>query len=453
VIGNSSTLFTTLVPGLTSDHVTLIAVQPAAFQLGDMALERKLAANHPLAIDELTALATGRFSSLFEKDWIDHLEEMKAKAHDQRTLVLGGAGSIGSSTVNVLSQFELGCLHVVDQNENALVELVRNLRSRPEGLEIRDFRALPIDFGSAVMRRHVKTERPYDLVFNFTALKHVRSEKDISSTLQMFDTNLLKPLKCWQWLREVGADVSYFSVSTDKAAEPVNLMGASKRIMEHLMFCEKGPMSSARRITSSRFANVAFSNGSLLEGFMRRFDKRQPLAAPVDTRRFFISLAEAGQICALAAFCGLDRHIMIPRLNPKDDARMLEEIAVSFLRYSGLEPQIYREEKLARNNVASDWLENRYPLLLTPLDTDGEKDCEKFIGQDEEAVECNMTGILAVGYRTIAPELLSDFVGFVEGLIADPARVVDKRDIVAAVSRVVPEFSYSQRGHSLDERM
>src|SRR5262249_9651776 len=151
-----------------------------------------------------TALATGRHASLFEKDWRDYSDEMKEKAHGKRVLVLGGAGSIGSSTVNVLSQFELACLHVVDHNENALVELVRSLRSRPEGLNIRDFRALPIDFGSAVMKRHLRTERPYDLLFNFAALKHVRSEKDISSTLQMFDTNLLKPIKCWQWLREVG---------------------------------------------------------------------------------------------------------------------------------------------------------------------------------------------------------------------------------------------------------
>jgi len=416
-------------------------------------LEKKLATNDPLPIDELTAIATGRFSSLFQKDWISRLHEVREKANCQRVLILGGAGSIGSSTVSVLSQFDLACLHVVDHNENALVELVRNLRSRPEALQIKDFRALPIDFGSPVMRRHLKIERAYDLIFNFAALKHVRSEKDICSILQMFDTNLVKPLKCWHWLQEVGSDASYFSVSTDKAAEPVNLMGASKRIMEHLMFCEKGPMSSARRVTSSRFANVAFSNGSLLESFIQRFEKRQPIAAPVDTRRFFISLTEAGQICVLAAFCGPDRHVMIPRLNPRDDARKLEEIAASFLRSRGVEPRIYREEQAARNNVASDRLENRYPLLLTPLDTEGEKTCERFIGQDEEAVECDMSSILAVRYRPVAPEALADFIGFVESLVSNSNSVVDKRDIVAAVSRVVPEFNHLERRQNLDQRM
>jgi FlaA1/EpsC-like NDP-sugar epimerase len=404
-------------------------------------------------MDELTAIATGRNYSLFQEDWLTHLEEMNQKTKGQRVLVLGGGGSIGSSTVGVLSHFDLACLHVVDQNENALAELVRDLRSRVEGLAIRDFRALPIDFGSPVMRRYLKTERAYDIVFNFAALKHVRSEKDVCSVLQMFDTNLLKPLKCWQWLQEFGSRVSYFSVSTDKAAEPVNLMGASKRIMEHVMFCAKGPMSSAKRITSSRFANVAFSNGSLLDSFIHRFERRQPIAAPSDTRRFFISLKEAGQICALSAVCGPDRHIMIPRLNPQDDARKLEDIATAFLRYKGAEPQIYREEQAARENIPMEHLLNRYPLLITPLDTAGEKTCEKFVGENEEVAECGMTGVLAVRYRPVAPESLADFLKRIEVFVSSPDRVVDKREIIDAVAQVVPEFEHLERPQMLDQRM
>ncbi len=404
-------------------------------------------------MDELTAIATGRSSSLFQKDWLSHLDEISRKTRGQRVLVLGGAGSIGASTVKVLSEFDLACLHVVDHNENALAELVRDLRSRPEGLVIKDFRALPIDFGSPVMRRYLKTERAYDLIFNFAALKHVRSEKDVCSVLQMFDTNLLKPLKCWQWLQEVGSHASYFSVSTDKAAEPVNLMGASKRIMEHLMFCAKGPMSSAKRITSSRFANVAFSNGSLLESFIQRFERRQPIAAPSDTRRFFISLKEAGQICALAAICGPDRHIMIPRLNPRDDARKLEEIAAAFLRYKRMEPQIYRDEQAARHSIATERLHNRYPLLITPLDTAGEKTCEKFIGQNEEVAECGMNSILAVRYQPVAPEILAEFLRSIETFVSSPDSAVDKREIVLAVSQVVPEFEHLERSEMLDQRM
>jgi FlaA1/EpsC-like NDP-sugar epimerase len=409
--------------------------------------------NNTFPAEDLTSLATGRSSSLFQEDLDNHFAEISEKTKGQRVLVLGGAGSIGSSTVKVLSEFDLACLHIVDQNENGLAEVVRDLRSRPQGLRIKDFRTLPIDFGSPVMRRYLKSERPYDLIFNFAALKHVRSEKDVCSVLQMFDTNLVKPVRCWQWLQEGGSNPSYFSVSTDKAAEPVNLMGASKRIMEHFMFCGKSPMSSAKRITSSRFANVAFSNGSLLESFIQRFEKQQPIAAPSDTRRFFISLEEAGQICALAAICGPDRHIMIPRLDPQDDDRKLEEIAAAFLRYKGFEPHIYRDEQSARQSVAADRAHNRYPLLLTPLDTVGEKTCEKFVAENEEVIECGMAGIIAVGYLPVAPETLADFLKRVENFVSNPESVVNKQEILEAVSQLVPEFEHAESSQILDQRM
>jgi FlaA1/EpsC-like NDP-sugar epimerase len=409
--------------------------------------------NLVLPMDELTVAATGRNADLFAEDLQRHWQEIREAVEGRRLLVLGGAGSIGSSTVSLLSEFDVACLHVVDQNENALAELVRDLRSRPVGLGIRDFRTLPIDLGSPTMYRHLRMERPYDLVLNFAALKHVRSEKDICSVLQILDTNLLKPLKCWRWLQDTRSDASYFSVSTDKAAEPANVMGASKRVMEHLMFCEKGGMSSAKRTTSSRFANVAFSNGSLLESFVQRFEKRQPIACPSDTRRFFISLREAGQICALATVCGPNRHSVIPRLNPEADARKLEDIAAAFLQHKGLDPHIYNSEKEARAGLSGDLLRNRYPLLLTPLDTAGEKTCETFIGKSETAVEFGMSSMLAIPHSAVSSQLLADFIEEIESLVSSPDRVVDKSHIVAAISSIVPEFHHLERNQSLDQRM
>jgi FlaA1/EpsC-like NDP-sugar epimerase len=404
-------------------------------------------------MDELAVLATGRSEDLFAEDLRRQSDKIRTQLEGSRVLVLGGAGSIGSSTVSLLSEFDPVCLHVVDHNENALAELVRDLRSRSGGLRVRDFRAVPIDFGSPIMLRFLKTERPYDWVFNFAALKHVRSDKDVCSLLQMFDTNLLKPLACWRWLEETGSTPFYFSVSTDKAAEPANLMGASKRIMEHLMFCEQGLMSSAKRATSSRFANVAFSNGSLLESFVRRFEKRQPLAAPRSTSRYFISQREAGQICLLAAACGPHRHIMIPNLNPRKDTKLLEDIAVAFIRHKGLEPQIYQQEETARVSVSRDLLSNRYPLLLTDLDTEGEKSSETFADQEEEIVEIGMSRILAVPYRPIPPELLHNFLRGIADFISSPNQPVDKRSIIEAVAKVIPEFNYLQRPLTLDQRM
>ncbi len=409
--------------------------------------------NPPARQDVLSALATRRTLDLFAEDLQRCWSQIREKVEGRRLLVLGGAGSIGAATTGLLSEFQPAALHVVDTNENALAELVRDLRSRRIGLPVADFRALPLDLGSPIMRRFLRAERPYDLVFNFAALKHVRSEKDAYSLLQMLDTNLVRPSRCWRWLVETGSQAAYFSVSTDKAADPSNLMGASKRIMEHLIFSGEGFFGGASRVSSARFANVAFSSGSLLESFQRRFEKSQPLVCPTGVRRFFISLREAGQLCTLAAVCGPDRHIVIPRLDPGKDQHLLAEIARDFLQFHGLDVVLYEDEDKARSNVSVDLAKNRYPLLLTPLDTTGEKSGETFIAEGEELIEFGMSSLAALRYRAIPPGGLADFMCELELLMDSPDLPVSKSRLTGMISEVVPEMRHLERARFLDERM
>jgi FlaA1/EpsC-like NDP-sugar epimerase len=394
-------------------------------------------------------VATGRPSDFFEEDWRTRRCEIDAVIRGRRVLVIGGAGSIGSATVKLIADFQPGTLHVVDPNENNLAELVRDLRSREQGLGVRDFRTLPIDFGSPIMRRFVASEAPYDLILNFAAIKHVRSEKDTCSLLQMLETNVIKPARFLQWMRDRGTDSAYFSISTDKAANPVNLMGASKRLMEHVLFAEGG---NSRRM-SSRFANVAFSDGSLLASFLKRLEKRQPIACPEDTRRFFISMREAGEICVLAAACAPSRSIAIPRMDAQNDLRPLDQIAATFLSLQGFEPRIYRDEQEARMKTGDDLRSGYYPLLLTPLDTAGEKPYEEFVGDGEEVDEFGMSNLLAVRYSAVPAESVVTFVNEVEGLIAEPNLSIEKQDLVRMMGVVVPELRHNEQRTHLDQRM
>lgn len=403
--------------------------------------------------ERLSALATGREEDLFLTDLNRLRAQIENTIGDRRVLVIGGAGSIGSATTALLSDFRPEALHVVDQNENSLAELVRDLRSRASGLSVPDLRALPVDFGSPIMHRFLLGERPYDLVLNFAALKHVRSEKDACSTLQMLETNLIKPLKCWRWLRETGSTASYFSVSTDKAANPVNVMGASKRVMEQLMVATPGAIAPGTRVTSARFANVAFSDGSLLNSFVQRFRKRQPLVCPRDTSRFFISLREAGQICVIASIHGPNRHIVFPRLDPCKDSRRLDEIAIAFLRRQGFEPEIYENEDECRTRFSRDVEQKRYPLLLTALDTAGEKSSEEFVAQGEEIVDFGMSSLLALRYPPAPVDALAHFIAEIECLIACPQADLTKERLVGMIQLVAPEFRHLESTHTLDQKM
>ncbi len=402
--------------------------------------------------NQLAGIATRRDADFFQPDIDSRRAELLEKIGGKSFLIIGGAGSIGSNTIKALAPFRPAAIHIVDQNENNLAELVRDLRNSGLDSSIQ-LRALPIDFGSPIMRRFLREEKiRCDYVLNFAALKHVRSEKDSYSLLQMIDTNLLKQKRVLEWLAADNVSKNYFCVSTDKAANPVNLMGASKRLMELMAFgCRP---ASDLRVTSARFANVAFSDGSLLYSFQRRLEKQQPLAAPASTQRYFVSLRESGQICLLASILAPAQHIFIPRLDPKSDLHLLENIAAEFLKLHRLKPKTYSDENAASANVASDVARGEYPLLLTPLDTSGEKPYEEFIGVNERAIEVGLQSLLAIPFHA-SPESLSHLEQFIQQLEAaldDPSAPFDKSGAIQSISKILPEFSHIETGRTLDDR-
>jgi FlaA1/EpsC-like NDP-sugar epimerase len=268
----------------------------------------------------------------------------------------------------------------------------------------------------------------------------------------MIDTNLVKQKHLLEWLVEGNHSQNYFCVSTDKAANPVNLMGASKRLMELLAFgCRPSP---DLRVTSARFANVAFSDGSLLYSFNRRLEKQQPLAAPKQTLRYFVSLKESGQICLLASLLCPAQHLLIPRLDPKADLHLLEEIAAEFLKLHNLKPKIYEDENAASANIATDAAHGEYPLLLTSLDTSGEKPYEEFLGEGESAVELGLANLQAVPFKASESSLanLRKFISQLEAALSDASAPFDKAHAVRAISHILPEFAHIETGKTLDER-
>jgi FlaA1/EpsC-like NDP-sugar epimerase len=399
---------------------------------------------------DLDAAVLNRDYSHFTNDIAEKSQELRAMVSGKRILVVGGGGSIGSATTMLLADLSPESLHVVDQSENYLAELVRDLRGRPGGLAVRDFRSLPLDYGSSVMGRFLADAPPYDAVLNFAALKHVRSEKDVYSLLQMIDTNVIRHVRFRRWLKAGGHGARYFAVSTDKAANPTSLMGASKRLMEDVVF---NPEWSANGVdTTARFANVAFSNGSLLQGFLMRLAKGQPLAAPRDTRRYFVSQRESGEICLLASLLGKPGTIMFPKMDPVSELQMLDGVATRVLAKFGYEAVVFDDEEEARKAVAPLARERRWPLLLTELDTSGEKPYEEFVGQGESVAESGLKTLGAV--RHVSTDALTPSVlEMLEKVVENADVPIDKVAIVNAIKAGIPGFAHRETGKSLDDRM
>ena len=386
----------------------------------------------------------GRHAPLFETDIAKYDSQLRAVILGARCLVIGGAGSIGQAVVREIFRRGPKALHVVDISENNMVELVRDIRSTLGYIE-GDFRTFAIDFGSLEFEALVRAEGPYDYVFNLSALKHVRSEKDPFTLMRMLEVNIFNTVKTIELTR--GA-AKYFCVSTDKATNPVNMMGASKRIMELFLMRE----SLRQPISTARFANVAFSDGSLLHGFNQRLAKRQPIAAPNDVRRYFITPKESGELCLMSALLGENRDIFFPKLSEKLHLITFSEIAIRYLESRGYEPYECESEEEARARASELIARKQWPCYFSPSDTTGEKDFEEFFtGQDELELE-RFESIGVIRNQPVYDDAALE--AFAAGVRALRQRGMwSKQDLLALFYQVLPDFAHKETGRYLDQKM
>ena len=388
----------------------------------------------------------GRHLEVFSSD----ISSVNGRLHDlvsvSRVLVIGGAGSIGQAVSKEIFKRDPKALHVVDISENNMVELVRDIRSA-EGYGTGEFKTFAVDCGSVEFEALVKDEGPYDYVFNLSALKHVRSEKDPYTLMRMIMVNVFNTVKTLRLAKEMGAK-KYFCVSTDKAANPVNMMGASKRIMEMFLMRE----SLTQEISMARFANVAFSDGSLLHGFNQRFAKKQPFSAPNDVRRYFVTPQESGELCLLSGLLGENRDIFFPKLSEKLHLITFAEIAVRYLKGRGYEPHECESEDEARDRAEELIANKQWPCYFFKSDTTGEKDFEEFFTDNEDL---DMNRFETVGVIKNQPGFdvfkLDDFMNGIEALREKGTWTKD--DIVKLYFGLLPEFAHKETGKYLDQRM
>lgn len=390
---------------------------------------------------------TKRSQSMFLKD-IEYYSELLAKSISKKSiLVIGGAGSIGSSFIKAILPFKPASLVVVDTNENALAELTRDLRSTKGMYVPADYITYPMDFASPVFEKMFRKRGGFDIVGNFSAHKHVRSEKDIYSVEALLQNNVLHAKLLLDLLAEFPPE-EYFCVSTDKAANPVNIMGASKRIMEDVIFSysDKFPVKTAR------FANVAFSNGSLPAGFLARIAKLQPLSAPSDVKRYFVSPEESGQICMLACMLGNNREIFFPKLR---DAQMMrfDTIATNLLHEHGFEVlECASDEEAIDKAEALKQGSKLYPVHYSGSDTSGEKPYEEFY-TNKESVDMERLQALGVITGKQVTDKKKVEVLF-NKLSAEFAKEeTSKETIIKIMQEYLPNFEHIETGKSLDSKM
>jgi FlaA1/EpsC-like NDP-sugar epimerase len=388
----------------------------------------------------------GRESEIFTNDISTVEQELSKIVSESSFLVIGGAGSIGQAVTKEIFRRNPIKLHVVDISENNMVELVRDLRSS-YGYIDGDFQTFALDIGSVEYDAFIESDGKYDYVLNLSALKHVRSEKDPYTLMRMIDVNVFNTEKTVKQAIEKGSK-KYFCVSTDKAANPVNMMGASKRIME--MFLMR--RSKEIDISTARFANVAFSDGSLLHGFNQRIMKRQPIVAPNDIKRYFVIPEESGQLCLMSCVFGENRDIFFPKLSESLHLITFADIAVKYLNVLGYQPFLCKDEDEARLLMATLPAEGKWPCLFTASDTTGEKDFEEFFTENE-VLDMNRFENLGVikNKLNFDDEKLNLFTATIDTLKKE--RKWNKEQIVSLFFQMIPGFGHKETGKYLDAKM
>jgi FlaA1/EpsC-like NDP-sugar epimerase len=388
----------------------------------------------------------GRNEELFVKDIVQFESELKRIVGQSRFLIIGGAGSIGQAVTKEIFQRKPKKLHVVDISENNMVELVRDIRSS-FGYIDGDFQTFSLDIGSIEYDAFIASDGEYDYVLNLSALKHVRSEKDPFTLMRMIDVNVFNTEKTIHQSIAKGVK-KYFCVSTDKAANPVNMMGASKRIMEMYLMS----LSHKMDISTARFANVAFSDGSLLHGFNQRIQKKQPIVAPNDIKRYFVTPKESGELCLMSCIFGENRDIFFPKLNESLHLISFADIAVRYLEGLGYEPYLCTTEEEARSLMDEMPQQKKWPCLFSASDTTGEKDFEEFF-TDGETLDMNRFenfGIIK-NEGDFPKEKIDHFTASIGEMKKN--KTWNKKDLVELFFEMIPDFGHQEIGKFLDEKM
>lgn len=395
----------------------------------------------------ISEYVTKRQESMFLSDIEDNKYEIYNNINEKSILVIGGAGSIGSQYIKSILKYNPRSLTVVDINENGLAELTRDLRSSSEIIVPESYITYAMDYASTMFEKMFINHGKYDIVANFSAHKHVRSEKDIISVEALIRNNLLNVKKLLDLLKKCPPDI-YFCVSTDKAANPVNIMGASKRLMEDLIFS----YSNYFPVKTARFANVAFSNGSLPDGFLSRMKKKQPISAPSDVLRYFVSPEESGQICMLASVLGKNRDIFYPKLKEKT-MMSFEQIAKDLIISNGYTVYECENERQAINLAAK--LKNgskEYPVYFSKSNTSGEKEYEEFYIESESIDENRYKSLgVIINKENVSTKKVEELFKLFEDAFSNEN--VTKDDIIKIIKSYLPEFMHIEKGKSLDEKM